>query len=225
MCADLNIWAGAFKYTAIKYKPEKNAEHNLDLFKKERCQGNLENKYVQKLKSDLFSKPFPTELRVLLGCQGSPGRRRYTTSVTSSCASLFAAQLQSVGLITGTIATGVFAVIICSVLVVVTIFYWKNKNKYDEEDVPNEIRFDVTLSFFNSLFLGRLERLMKRYKRCWKVQQLFIVSYIPRFQISGLSETCAKWGSAAVMWASLCVYVQNENIQGNWGHFGWSSQL
>uniref|UniRef100_H3CFX4 Immunoglobulin superfamily member 11 n=1 Tax=Tetraodon nigroviridis TaxID=99883 RepID=H3CFX4_TETNG len=51
-------------------------------------------------------------------------------------------QLQSVGLITGTIATGVFAVIICSVLVVVTIFYWKNKNKYDEEDVPNEIRED-----------------------------------------------------------------------------------
>uniref|UniRef100_H3C0Q4 Immunoglobulin superfamily member 11 n=1 Tax=Tetraodon nigroviridis TaxID=99883 RepID=H3C0Q4_TETNG len=54
-------------------------------------------------------------------------------------------QLQSVGLITGTIATGVFAVIICSVLVVVTIFYWKNKNKYDEEDVPNEIRFDDDL--------------------------------------------------------------------------------
>ena len=61
---------------------------------------------------------------------------------------MFAAQLQSVGLITGTIATGVLAVIIFSVLVVVTIFYWRNKNKYDEEDIPNEIRFGVTV-FFN----------------------------------------------------------------------------
>ncbi|TWW77478.1 Immunoglobulin superfamily member 11 [Takifugu flavidus] len=49
---------------------------------------------------------------------------------------------QSVGLITGTIATGVLAIIICSVLVVFTVFYWRNKNKYDEEDVPNEIRED-----------------------------------------------------------------------------------
>lgn len=60
------------------------------------------------------------------------------------------------GLITGTIATGVLAVIICSVLVVVTIFYWKNKNKYDEEDIPNEIRSDVTLSFFIHFFAGKL---------------------------------------------------------------------
>lgn len=52
-----------------------------------------------------------------------------------------AAQPQSVGLIAGTIATGVLAVIICSLLVVVTLFYWKNKNKYDEEEIPNEIRF------------------------------------------------------------------------------------
>ncbi|KAF0030760.1 hypothetical protein F2P81_017491 [Scophthalmus maximus] len=52
------------------------------------------------------------------------------------------AQPQSVGLIAGTIATGVLAVIICSLLVVVTLFYWKNKNKYDEEEIPNEIRED-----------------------------------------------------------------------------------
>lgn len=68
-------------------------------------------------------------------------------------------------MITGTIATGVLAVVICSVLVVVTIFYWKNKNKYDEEDIPNEIRFDVMISFLFT-FLGRFERLMKHYKRC-----------------------------------------------------------
>ncbi|CAB1348694.1 unnamed protein product [Coregonus sp. 'balchen'] len=52
------------------------------------------------------------------------------------------AQLQSVGLIVGTIATGVLAVIICSLLVLVTLFYWKNKNKYEEEEIPNEIRED-----------------------------------------------------------------------------------
>ncbi|XP_028321177.1 immunoglobulin superfamily member 11 isoform X2 [Gouania willdenowi] len=53
-----------------------------------------------------------------------------------------APQPQSVGLIAGTIATGVLAVIICSLLVAVTLFYWKNKNKYDEEEIPNEIRED-----------------------------------------------------------------------------------
>ncbi|XP_040045844.2 immunoglobulin superfamily member 11 isoform X1 [Gasterosteus aculeatus] len=53
-----------------------------------------------------------------------------------------APQPQSVGLIAGTIATGILAVIICSLLVVFTLFYWKNKNKYDEEEIPNEIRED-----------------------------------------------------------------------------------
>ncbi|XP_036393006.1 immunoglobulin superfamily member 11 [Megalops cyprinoides] len=53
-----------------------------------------------------------------------------------------APQPQSVGLIAGTIATGVLAVIICSLLVVVTLFYWKNKNKYEEDEIPNEIRED-----------------------------------------------------------------------------------
>lgn len=69
-------------------------------------------------------------------------------------ASLFAAQPQGVGLITGTIATGVLAIIICSVLVVLTVFYWRNKNKYDEEDVPNEIRLNILLAFL-FLFRGR----------------------------------------------------------------------
>lgn len=66
-------------------------------------------------------------------------------TMTSLCP---AAQPQSVGLIAGTIATGVLAVIICSMLVVVTLFYWKNKNKYDEEEIPNEIRFGFDLSSF-----------------------------------------------------------------------------
>ncbi|XP_050985894.1 LOW QUALITY PROTEIN: immunoglobulin superfamily member 11 [Labeo rohita] len=53
-----------------------------------------------------------------------------------------APQPQSVGLIAGTIATGILALIICSLLVVVTLFYWRNKNKYEEEEIPNEIRED-----------------------------------------------------------------------------------
>uniref|UniRef100_A0A3B3UAI6 Immunoglobulin superfamily member 11 n=1 Tax=Poecilia latipinna TaxID=48699 RepID=A0A3B3UAI6_9TELE len=56
-----------------------------------------------------------------------------------------APQPQSVGLIAGTIATGILAVIICSLLVVVTLFYWKNKNRYEEEEIPNEIRFEDDL--------------------------------------------------------------------------------
>ncbi|XP_055003767.1 immunoglobulin superfamily member 11 [Boleophthalmus pectinirostris] len=55
---------------------------------------------------------------------------------------VLAPQPQSVGLIAGTIATGVLAVIICALLVVVSLFYWRNKNKYDEEEIPNEIRED-----------------------------------------------------------------------------------
>ncbi|XP_034080661.1 immunoglobulin superfamily member 11 isoform X1 [Gymnodraco acuticeps] len=55
---------------------------------------------------------------------------------------VIAPQPQSVGLIAGTIATGVLALIICGLLVAVTLFYWKNKNKYDEEEIPNEIRED-----------------------------------------------------------------------------------
>ncbi|XP_036418672.1 immunoglobulin superfamily member 11 [Colossoma macropomum] len=51
-------------------------------------------------------------------------------------------QPQSVGLIAGTIATAVLAVVICSLLVVVSLFYWRNKNRYEEDEIPNEIRED-----------------------------------------------------------------------------------
>ncbi|XP_051966692.1 immunoglobulin superfamily member 11-like isoform X1 [Xyrauchen texanus] len=53
-----------------------------------------------------------------------------------------APQPQSVGLIAGTIVTGILALVICSLLVVMTFFYWRNKNKYDEDEIPNEIRED-----------------------------------------------------------------------------------
>ncbi|XP_030633675.1 immunoglobulin superfamily member 11-like isoform X2 [Chanos chanos] len=55
---------------------------------------------------------------------------------------VIAPQPQSVALIAGTIATGVLALIICSLLVLVTLFYWRNKNKYEEDEIPNEIRED-----------------------------------------------------------------------------------
>ncbi|XP_030632586.1 immunoglobulin superfamily member 11-like [Chanos chanos] len=55
---------------------------------------------------------------------------------------VIAPQPQSVALIAGTIATGVLALIICSLLVLVTLFCWRNKNKYEEDEVPNEIRED-----------------------------------------------------------------------------------
>ncbi|KAJ8256608.1 hypothetical protein COCON_G00187600 [Conger conger] len=63
----------------------------------------------------------------------------------SSCVlnlQVVAPQAQNLGLIAGTVATGVLALIICSLLVVVTLFYWKNKNKYEEDEIPNEIRED-----------------------------------------------------------------------------------
>lgn len=53
-----------------------------------------------------------------------------------------APQPQSVGLIAGTIVTAVLALLICALLVLVTLFYWRNKNKYEEEEIPNEIRED-----------------------------------------------------------------------------------
>ncbi|XP_072546922.1 immunoglobulin superfamily member 11 isoform X1 [Salminus brasiliensis] len=53
-----------------------------------------------------------------------------------------APQPQSVGLIAGTIVTAVLAVVICSLLVVVSLFYWRNKNRYEEDEIPNEIRED-----------------------------------------------------------------------------------
>ncbi|XP_051717812.1 immunoglobulin superfamily member 11 [Ctenopharyngodon idella] len=53
-----------------------------------------------------------------------------------------APQPQNIGLIAGTIVTGILALVICSLLVLVTLFYWRNKNKYEEEEIPNEIRED-----------------------------------------------------------------------------------
>ncbi|XP_068173612.1 immunoglobulin superfamily member 11 isoform X2 [Antennarius striatus] len=51
-------------------------------------------------------------------------------------------QPQSVGLIAGTVATATLVVILSSLAAVVSLFYWRNRNKYEEEEIPNEIRED-----------------------------------------------------------------------------------
>ncbi|XP_072557428.1 immunoglobulin superfamily member 11 isoform X1 [Paramormyrops kingsleyae] len=51
-----------------------------------------------------------------------------------------ASQSENVGLIAGTIATSILAVLMCSFLVVVTLVCMKKKNKYEEEEIANEIR-------------------------------------------------------------------------------------
>lgn len=68
-----------------------------------------------------------------------------------------AAQPQSVGIIAGTIATGVLAVIICLLLVVVVFFYWKNRNKYEEDEIPNEIRLVYRFVFEKSRHIVKLK--------------------------------------------------------------------
>ncbi|MGH0184612.1 UNVERIFIED_CONTAM: hypothetical protein FKN15_015586, partial [Acipenser sinensis] len=85
---------------------------------------------------------------VMLACNSDEGIPTPTyaweklDSVPKLPATAMQAQPQSVGIIAGTIATGVLAVIICLLLVVVVFFYWKNRNKYEEDEIPNEIRED-----------------------------------------------------------------------------------
>ncbi|OCT91366.1 immunoglobulin superfamily member 11 [Xenopus laevis] len=49
---------------------------------------------------------------------------------------------QSVSLIAGAIAAGLLILILCIVVMAVGLFYWRNKHKEEEEDIPNEIRED-----------------------------------------------------------------------------------
>ncbi|XP_075710795.1 immunoglobulin superfamily member 11 isoform X1 [Rhinoderma darwinii] len=53
-----------------------------------------------------------------------------------------APQHQSMGLIAGAIAGGVLVLVICIVVVVFGLFYWRNKHKEEEDEIPNEIRED-----------------------------------------------------------------------------------
>uniref|UniRef100_H3AFZ3 Immunoglobulin superfamily member 11 n=2 Tax=Latimeria chalumnae TaxID=7897 RepID=H3AFZ3_LATCH len=64
---------------------------------------------------------------------------------TSTCLidlKVIAPSTQSVGLIVGIAATGVLVLIICLLLVATALFYWRNHRKYEEEEIPNEIRED-----------------------------------------------------------------------------------
>ncbi|XP_067848413.1 immunoglobulin superfamily member 11 [Heptranchias perlo] len=64
---------------------------------------------------------------------------------SSTCAldlQVIAPQLQNVGIIVGAVVTGILALLLCILSIVVILFYWRSKNKYEEEEIPNEIRED-----------------------------------------------------------------------------------
>ncbi|XP_007901230.1 immunoglobulin superfamily member 11 [Callorhinchus milii] len=51
-------------------------------------------------------------------------------------------QGQNVGIIAGAVVTGILALLLCILSIVVILFYWRSKHKYEEEEIPNEIRED-----------------------------------------------------------------------------------
>uniref|UniRef100_UPI00398ED9FA immunoglobulin superfamily member 11 isoform X2 n=1 Tax=Pristiophorus japonicus TaxID=55135 RepID=UPI00398ED9FA len=55
---------------------------------------------------------------------------------------VIAPQLQNVGIIVGAVVTGILALLLCIFSIVIILFYWRSKNKYEEEEIPNEIRED-----------------------------------------------------------------------------------
>ncbi|XP_067895988.1 LOW QUALITY PROTEIN: immunoglobulin superfamily member 11-like [Heterodontus francisci] len=64
---------------------------------------------------------------------------------SSTCAidlQVVAPQLQNVGIIIGAVVTGILALLLCILSIVVILFHWRSKKKYEEEDIPNEIRED-----------------------------------------------------------------------------------
>ncbi|XP_062906938.1 immunoglobulin superfamily member 11 isoform X1 [Mobula hypostoma] len=51
-------------------------------------------------------------------------------------------QLQHVGIIAGAVITGILVLLLGIIFVIVILFYRRSKNKYEEEEIPNEIRED-----------------------------------------------------------------------------------
>ncbi|XP_072901710.1 immunoglobulin superfamily member 11 isoform X2 [Hemitrygon akajei] len=51
-------------------------------------------------------------------------------------------QLQHVGIIAGAVITGILVLLLGVVFVIIVLFYRRSKNKYEEEEIPNEIRED-----------------------------------------------------------------------------------
>ncbi|XP_068601653.1 immunoglobulin superfamily member 11 [Brachionichthys hirsutus] len=72
-------------------------------------------------------------------CSASNGVGRSTCLLDLQ---VVAAQPQTVGLIAGTVATVILVGVVCSLAAVFSLFYWRNRNKYEEEEIPNEIRED-----------------------------------------------------------------------------------
>ncbi|XP_059822162.1 immunoglobulin superfamily member 11 isoform X2 [Hypanus sabinus] len=51
-------------------------------------------------------------------------------------------QLQHVGIIAGAVITGILVLLLGVIFVIIVLFYRRSKNKYEEEEIPNEIRED-----------------------------------------------------------------------------------
>ncbi|XP_059822163.1 immunoglobulin superfamily member 11 isoform X3 [Hypanus sabinus] len=49
-------------------------------------------------------------------------------------------QLQHVGIIAGAVITGILVLLLGVIFVIIVLFYRRSKNKYEEEEIPNEIR-------------------------------------------------------------------------------------
>ncbi|XP_032889048.1 immunoglobulin superfamily member 11 [Amblyraja radiata] len=49
---------------------------------------------------------------------------------------------QNVGIIAGAVVTGIMVLLLGVISIIVILFYRRNKNKYEEEEIPNEIRED-----------------------------------------------------------------------------------
>lgn len=97
------------------------------------------NAMQDQMQRTLTLRDISTSTSGLYQCTSSNTIGKSTCQLTLQ---VVAPQPQSVGLIAGTTATGVLAVLLCALLVGVSLCYWQNKNKYDKEEIPPEIRED-----------------------------------------------------------------------------------
>ncbi|XP_078415944.1 immunoglobulin superfamily member 11 isoform X2 [Cetorhinus maximus] len=105
----------------------------------ERNIGILGLSVLDQMQGTLILRNISTATNGLYQCTAS------NTIGSSTCAidlQLVAPQLQNVGIIVGAVVTGILTLLLCIFSIVLILFYWKSKNKYEEEEIPNEIRED-----------------------------------------------------------------------------------
>ncbi|XP_072441149.1 immunoglobulin superfamily member 11 isoform X3 [Chiloscyllium punctatum] len=99
----------------------------------------LINYHQYPMRGTLILRNISTATNGLYQCTAS------NTIGSSTCAidlQVVPPQLQNAGIVIGAVVTGILALLLCIFSIVVIMFYWKNKNKYEEEEIPNEIRED-----------------------------------------------------------------------------------